>query len=95
MAPIWPGGIYATPGIAGSRTGVYIASAWVSMMKMGIKGFKENARILNKSKSYKIQPSRHLPTNLKIWDFMFLESQHVVLLVLSIQNVQLAAYMLG
>lgn len=36
----WPGGLYGTPGIAGSRTGVYIASAWISMMKLGVKGYK-------------------------------------------------------
>ena len=36
----WPGGLYATHGIAGSRTGVYITSAWVSMMKLGAKGFR-------------------------------------------------------
>jgi len=36
----WPGGLYGTPGIAGSRTGVFIASAWISMMKLGTKGYQ-------------------------------------------------------
>lgn len=39
----WPGGLYGTIGIAGSRSGTGIASAWVSMMKMGVKGFTKNA----------------------------------------------------
>ena len=36
----WPGGLYGTPGIAGSRSGVFISSAWISMMKLGRKGFE-------------------------------------------------------
>jgi sphinganine-1-phosphate aldolase len=36
----WPGGLYGTPGIAGSRSGVFIASAWISMMKLGTKGYQ-------------------------------------------------------
>jgi sphinganine-1-phosphate aldolase len=36
----WPGGLYGTPGLAGSRSGVFIASSWISMMKLGIKGYK-------------------------------------------------------
>ena len=51
----WPGGIYATTGPAGSRTGVYIVSAWVSMMKLGAKGLRDNARILSKSTNYHIK----------------------------------------
>lgn len=31
----WPGGLYGTPGLAGSRSGMPIASSWISMMKMG------------------------------------------------------------
>ena len=39
----WPGGVYGTVGIAGSRSGVAIASAWISMMKMGMEGFRKSA----------------------------------------------------
>jgi sphinganine-1-phosphate aldolase len=45
----WPGGLYGTPGLSGSRSGVFIASAWISMMKLGFKGYRENARILKES----------------------------------------------
>ena len=51
----WPGGLYCTPGLSGSRTGVYISSAWISMMKLGVKGYKDNARILRDSNFYLIQ----------------------------------------
>lgn len=51
----WPGGLYATPGVSGSRTGVYISSAWISMMKLGAKGYRENAIKLKKSKYSPIQ----------------------------------------
>ena len=36
----WPGGLYGTPGFSGSRSGVFIASAWISMMKLGRKGYE-------------------------------------------------------
>lgn len=39
----WPGGYYGTIGIAGSRSGASIASSWISMMKMGTKGYTKNA----------------------------------------------------
>lgn len=45
----WPGGLYGTPGLSGSRTGVYISSAWISMMKLGMKGYRDNARQLRDS----------------------------------------------
>ena len=39
----WPGGLYATAGFAGSRSGMPIASSWVSMMRMGEDGYRKNA----------------------------------------------------
>jgi sphinganine-1-phosphate aldolase len=35
----WPGGIYASPGLAGSRPGGPIAAAWASLMHLGEDGF--------------------------------------------------------
>ncbi|KAM0749297.1 PLP-dependent transferase [Meredithblackwellia eburnea MCA 4105] len=35
----WPGGVYASPSIAGSRPGALIAGAWASMVTMGISGY--------------------------------------------------------
>jgi sphinganine-1-phosphate aldolase len=40
----WPSGTYATPGLAGSRTGGSIASAWAVMRYLGREGYIDNAR---------------------------------------------------
>jgi glutamate/tyrosine decarboxylase-like PLP-dependent enzyme len=37
----WPGGIYASPGMAGSRSGGLIAATWASMMAMGQTKYQE------------------------------------------------------
>ena len=44
----WPGGLYGTVGISGSRSGVGIASSWISMMKLGQNGLKKSADIVQK-----------------------------------------------
>lgn len=35
----WTGGLYISPGFAGSRSGALIATAWASMMHLGEEGF--------------------------------------------------------
>lgn len=52
----WPGGLYGTMGIAGSRSGASIASAWIAMMKTGVKGYTKNAQNIQKGKSILIKP---------------------------------------
>jgi sphinganine-1-phosphate aldolase len=43
----WPGGIYASPGFAGSRSGGLIAATWAAMLSLGERGYLELAeRIL-------------------------------------------------
>jgi glutamate/tyrosine decarboxylase-like PLP-dependent enzyme len=43
----WQGGIYASPGIAGSRSGGLIAATWAAMINLGERGYLELAeRIL-------------------------------------------------
>ncbi|KAI2642223.1 pyridoxal phosphate-dependent transferase [Xylaria nigripes] len=39
VSPDWSGGVYASPGIAGSRPGALIAGCWASMMKVGEAGY--------------------------------------------------------
>jgi sphinganine-1-phosphate aldolase len=39
ITPEWPGGVYGSPGIAGSRPGALIAGCWASMMAMGESGY--------------------------------------------------------
>lgn len=40
----WPGGVYASPSLAGSRSGAIIAGTWATMMKFGTEGYVESTR---------------------------------------------------
>ena len=42
--PDWPGGLYLSPGFAGSRSGGLIASTWASLVLMGKEGYKSAAK---------------------------------------------------
>ena len=42
----WPGGIFASPALLGTRPGGSIASAWAAMMAMGESGYMEYAKII-------------------------------------------------
>lgn len=37
--PSWSGGVYASPGLAGSRPGALIAACWASLMSVGEAGY--------------------------------------------------------
>jgi sphinganine-1-phosphate aldolase len=43
-APDWPGGMYISPGMAGSRSGGLIASTWAAMVTLGEAGYLDIAR---------------------------------------------------
>jgi glutamate/tyrosine decarboxylase-like PLP-dependent enzyme len=40
----WPGGMYASPSMAGSRPGSLIAGAWATMVFMGEQGYLESCK---------------------------------------------------
>jgi len=40
----WKGGMYASPGIGGSRSGGLIAATWAVMVALGRRGYREKAR---------------------------------------------------
>ncbi|XP_060575238.1 sphingosine-1-phosphate lyase 1-like, partial [Ruditapes philippinarum] len=44
VQPDWPGGIYASPTLAGSRSGAVIASCWAAMMYFGQDGYVQSTR---------------------------------------------------
>jgi len=44
MITDWKGGAYASPGLAGSRSGGLIAATWASMVSLGKKGYLERAK---------------------------------------------------
>ena len=41
--PDWPGGLYLSPGLAGSRSGGLIAATWAAMVTIGATGYREAA----------------------------------------------------
>ena len=42
--PNWPGGIYFSPGLSGSRSGGLVAATWAAMVSLGESGYLEIAR---------------------------------------------------
>ena len=40
----WPGGLYATPGLPGSRAGSLVAATWATMVSLGEEGYLRNTR---------------------------------------------------
>jgi len=42
--PDWPGGIYFSPGLSGSRSGGLVAATWAAMVSLGESGYVEIAR---------------------------------------------------
>ncbi len=42
--PDWPGGIYFSPGLSGSRSGGVVAATWAAMVSLGEVGYLEIAR---------------------------------------------------
>ncbi|KAJ3101100.1 hypothetical protein HDU96_010129, partial [Phlyctochytrium bullatum] len=44
VATEWPGGVYASPSVAGSRPGALIAGCWTAMVHMGENGYVESTR---------------------------------------------------
>ena len=41
--PDWPGGIYMSPGLSGSRSGGVVAATWAAMLSLGEQGYLEIA----------------------------------------------------
>jgi sphinganine-1-phosphate aldolase len=41
--PDWPGGIYMSPGLSGSRSGGVVAATWAAMVSLGERGYREIA----------------------------------------------------
>ncbi len=46
MTPVWPGGKYNSPGIAGSRSGGLLAATWASMVSLGREGYLRYAKAI-------------------------------------------------
>ena len=71
----WPGGLYLSPGLAGSRSGGLIASTWAAMVTMGREGYLERARaILATNDSIKAGIREAMPELQVIGDPLFMTS---------------------
>jgi glutamate/tyrosine decarboxylase-like PLP-dependent enzyme len=46
LYPEWSGGSYASPGIAGSRSGGLIAATWAAMITLGRQGYLDRAKAI-------------------------------------------------
>ena len=44
IVPDWPGGLYTSPGMSGSRSGGIIAATWASMVTLGKEGYLRDRR---------------------------------------------------
>lgn len=47
--PDWPGGLYASPGMSGSRSGGLIAATWAAMVNLGRAGYLASASAIWKA----------------------------------------------
>ncbi|EZF30113.1 Sphinganine-1-phosphate aldolase [Trichophyton interdigitale] len=53
VMPNWPGGVYASPSMAGSRPGALIAGCWASMMAVGESGYIDSChQIVNAARKF-------------------------------------------
>eukprot|EP01125_Pyxidicula_operculata_P021395 TRINITY_DN8220_c0_g1_i1.p1 TRINITY_DN8220_c0_g1~~TRINITY_DN8220_c0_g1_i1.p1 ORF type:complete len:548 (-),score=128.18 TRINITY_DN8220_c0_g1_i1:27-1670(-) len=59
--PDWPGGVYASPTIAGSRPGALIVGCWATMVYHGKEGYIETARKIVTSQRKIMNAIRNIP----------------------------------
>lgn len=71
----WPGGLYLSPGLAGSRSGGLIASTWAAMVTTGREGYLDRARaILSTNDTIKSGIRAGIPELQVIGDPVFMTS---------------------
>jgi len=46
VSSTWPGGVYASPSLSGSRPGALIAGTWAAMQYMGENGYHQSAKTI-------------------------------------------------
>ncbi len=59
--PDWPGGLYASPTAAGSRSGGLTAAAWAAMMYLGEEGYRKIASAIMDIADEMIQGVKDIP----------------------------------
>lgn len=57
----WPGGIYASPSMAGTRPGGSIAAAWAALKRIGRDGYLEKAQVMMETSRRLIEGINSIP----------------------------------
>jgi sphinganine-1-phosphate aldolase len=70
--PTWPGGLYVSPGFAGSRSGGILASTWAALVATGTTGYLEAARAIMETATAIKEGVRAIPELEVIGDPLFL-----------------------
>lgn len=58
MTTDWPGGVYGSPTVNGSRAGGIIAACWATLMSYGEEGYVANTKAM-------IETARYIETGLR------------------------------
>eukprot|EP01132_Coremiostelium_polycephalum_P004100 gene4100-5129_t len=61
VIPNWPGGIYASPTMPGSRPGGLIASCWASLVALGRSGFRDKIKGVMETTQVIIKGLKEIP----------------------------------
>ncbi|XP_055632841.1 sphingosine-1-phosphate lyase [Toxorhynchites rutilus septentrionalis] len=61
----WPGGVYGSPTVNGSRAGGVIAATWATMLNFGIDGYVESTKRI-------IDTARYIETHLRKIDHIYI-----------------------
>jgi glutamate/tyrosine decarboxylase-like PLP-dependent enzyme len=72
--PDWPGGMYASPTAAGSRSGGLTAAAWAAMMYLGEEGYLDIVRSIMEMADKLIEGVRSVPELILIGEPTFVVS---------------------
>lgn len=62
----WSGGLYISPGFAGSRSGALIATAWAALLYHGMDGYIENTKRMMACSSMLIDAINNMKNQLKV-----------------------------
>ena len=57
----WPGGIYASPSMAGTRPGGSIAAAWAALKRIGRDGYLEKAQVIMETSRRLVEGINRIP----------------------------------
>ena len=63
----WPGGLFGSPSMAGTRPGGNLASSWAAIMSLGQNGYLNVAKELMNVTSYLIRSIKEMEVRTATW----------------------------